>query len=79
MVSEHRESVPGYMQQAALRSDCRGLGPPFTPLMVHEGKPMIIDVEEFQYLCKCSHWDMNGQRDMLKNTRNPDTAQNTGR
>jgi len=53
MVSLHRESVPGYEQLAIGRIGTGGSA--YTPFTLHEGKPMIIDVEEFQYLYKCGH------------------------
>jgi len=28
---------------------------PLNPTYVHEGKPIIIDVEEFRYAYKCAH------------------------
>ncbi len=62
LVTEHRESMPGKRAARAVvsRSGSMGAGRPFgassfTPVALVEGKPIIVDIEEFQYLYKCSH------------------------
>ena len=61
LVTEHRESIPGRKEiRTVARVSSVGPGaaaasPAFTPIAVEEGKPIIIDVEEFQYAYKCSH------------------------
>ncbi len=48
LVTEHRESVPRLVPRAAT---ARG----GNPIILQQGTPIIIDVEEFQYLYKCKH------------------------
>ena len=60
MVSEHRESIPGrkLLRTVVVRSGGRtgsGSALVITPIAVQEGKPIIIDIEEFQYAYKCEH------------------------
>lgn len=61
LVSEHRESIPGrkVLRAAVVRSGRMGSGvslsPSTTPIAVQEGKPIIVDIEEFQYAYKCNH------------------------
>ena len=52
LVTEHRESIPR-MVPSAYVAGVRGYS--FGPVSVQEGRPMIIDVEEFQYAYKCVH------------------------
>ncbi len=68
MVGEHHESAPGWLQaDSVLR---RGS---ISPLLLHEGAPIMFDVEEFQYIYKCGHcgheWSerhVEGHREGLK-------------
>jgi DNA-directed RNA polymerase subunit RPC12/RpoP len=61
LVSEHRESTPGRKELRPLV--IRGGGRPGSgaymatpdPIAVQEGKPIIVDIEEFQYAYKCKH------------------------
>jgi hypothetical protein len=60
LVTEHRESMPRMTSTAAVvRSTGRGGGgfasTSISPISVQEGKPIIIDVEEFQYAYECAH------------------------
>ncbi len=56
MATSHTESIRTSVPSAiAVRSAGRGVGPSFTAIAVQEGKPIIIDVEEFQYAYKCKH------------------------
>jgi DNA-directed RNA polymerase subunit RPC12/RpoP len=60
LVTEHRESMPRSAPRAVVvRSGSMGSGgsltPSFTPIAVEEGKPIIVDIEEFQYAYKCKH------------------------
>lgn len=57
LVTEHRESLPRFVTRAgATRGSGRGSGGSFiTPLAVQEGRPIIVDVEEFEYAYKCQH------------------------
>jgi hypothetical protein len=60
LVSEHRESMPGrkVLRAAVVRSGGRGAGSYIsapTPVAVQEGKPIIVDIEEFRYAYKCEH------------------------
>jgi transposase-like protein len=60
LVSEHRERLPGKKRVATVvvRSQYGGTSMtplPLTPTAVSEGKPIIVDVEEFQYAYKCTH------------------------
>ncbi len=55
MVTSRAESIRTIVPSAVgVRS--AGMGArAFTAIAVHEGKPIIIDVEEFQYAYKCQH------------------------
>jgi len=56
LVSEHRESMPRMESRAVVvRSGSRYTAPSFSPIAVQEGRPIIVDVEEFQYAYKCEH------------------------
>ena len=60
LVSEHRESIPERkeVRTVVARSGGRpgmAMAPSVTPIAVQEGKPIIVDIEEFQYAYKCSH------------------------
>jgi hypothetical protein len=62
LVSEHREKIPGrkvvrtvVIRSASGRSGM-AIGPPsVAPIAVQEGKPIVIDIEEFQYAYRCHH------------------------
>jgi hypothetical protein len=56
LVTEHRESIRRSVPSAmVVRSGGRYAGPSITPIAVQEGRPIIVDVEEFQYAYKCQH------------------------
>lgn len=60
LITEHRESIPRSVPSAMVtRSTGRGSGgfapASITPIVVQEGKPIIVDIEEFQYAYKCEH------------------------
>lgn len=60
LISEHREVIPGRkaLRTAVVRSGGRPgmtMPPAITPVAVQEGKPIVIDIEEFQYAYKCKH------------------------
>ncbi len=59
LVTEHRESIPGRkaLRTAVGRGSSAGMfaAPSITPIAVQEGKPIIIDIEEFQHAYKCTH------------------------
>ena len=61
LVTEHRESIPRRKtaRTVIVRSGSRGSGvfaaPSISPITVQEGRPIIVDVEEFQYAYKCKH------------------------
>jgi hypothetical protein len=38
-----------------VRAPGRGMSPALNVVTVHEGKPIILSVEEFQYQYKCGH------------------------
>jgi len=38
-----------------VRSTGRYTAPALTPINVQEGRPIIVDVEEFQYAYRCEH------------------------
>jgi hypothetical protein len=63
LVKERRESIAGrkVLRATVVRSRGRGSGlaiapSSFTPVAVSEGKPIIIDIEEFRYAYKCEYW-----------------------
>ncbi len=57
LVTEHRESIP--RREVISRSVPGGsatfVAPSLTPVTVQEGRPIIVDIEEFQYAYKCKH------------------------
>jgi len=61
LVTEHRESMPSKRAARAVvvRSGSMGsrgfVASSYTPLAVEEGRPIIVDIEEFQYSYKCKH------------------------
>jgi hypothetical protein len=56
LVTEHRESMPRTAPSAVVvRSGGRYAAPSITPITVQEGRPIIVDIEEFQYAYKCGH------------------------
>ena len=60
LVTEHRESLPGKreVRTVVVRSGGRpglALAQSMTPITVQEGKPIIVDIEEFTYAYKCNH------------------------
>ena len=57
LVTEHTESIPthGTISAGVVRSGGRYGSSFFTPISVHEGKPILIDIEEFRYAYKCAH------------------------
>ncbi len=75
LVTEHRESMPG--RRAAkcgvVRSGSMGsrgsLTSSFTPISVAEGKPIIVDIEEFQYAYKCDHCGHEWSEEHLESRR----------
>jgi len=60
LMTEHRESMPRFVPRAAVvRSTGRGssgfAATSITPIAVQEGKPIIVDIKEFQHAYKCEH------------------------
>ncbi len=56
LLTEHRESIPRIEHSAmVVRGGSMYTAPSITPIAVQEGRPIIIDVEEFQYAYKCKH------------------------
>jgi DNA-directed RNA polymerase subunit RPC12/RpoP len=56
LVTSHMESIPRWEHRAVVvRSTGRYTAPALTPINVQEGRPIIVDVEEFQYAYKCEH------------------------
>jgi DNA-directed RNA polymerase subunit RPC12/RpoP len=56
LVTSHTESIPRREPRAVVVRDTSSYTPPaLTPINVQEGRPIIIDVEEFQYAYKCKH------------------------
>ena len=59
IVGSHAEKIPRLVSSGTVyRATGRQAGmtaPAFTPVTVQEGKPIIVDVEEFQYMYKCGH------------------------
>jgi DNA-directed RNA polymerase subunit RPC12/RpoP len=61
LVTSHQETIPTREPRAVVvRSGSIGSGGIYgtasiTPIEVQEGRPIIVEVEEFQYAYKCKH------------------------
>jgi predicted RNA-binding Zn-ribbon protein involved in translation (DUF1610 family) len=55
LATSHQELMPRW-EPIVMGSGSRGYGAmSVTPIDVQEGKPIIVDVEDFQYAYKCKH------------------------
>jgi DNA-directed RNA polymerase subunit RPC12/RpoP len=52
LVTSHQESIPKW---EPVTMESGGYGGSITPLEVQDGKPILVDVAEFQYAYKCKH------------------------
>jgi hypothetical protein len=55
LVTEHRESIRRSVPSSMVVRSGGRYGASVTPIAVQEGKPIIVDIEEFQYAYKCKH------------------------